>query len=282
MSTTPNLGQTTWDPGNTQPDLLYNSLLSVMDALVPTPVVTDKDLTAPPGSPVPGSLYIVASPATGLWVGRENNLVVYTYANAWMFILPKPDWLVFVADEAEGYRFNGSDWVVDSSGGGGFSNPMTTAGDLIVGGTAGAAQRLAKGTDGTVLTMTAGVQSWAYPLQSIVAAASDEATALTTGTAKVTFRNPFASAFVITHVKASLTVAQTSGSIFTVDLNEAGTSILSTKITIDNTKKTSETAATAPVVSDTSLAADAEITVDIDQIGDGTAKGLKVYLIGHL
>jgi hypothetical protein len=35
------------------------------------------------------------------------------------------------------------------------------------------------------------------------------------------------------------------------------------------------------VISDTALADDAEITIDIDQIGDGTAKGLKVMLIGN-
>ena len=109
-------------------------------------------------------------------------------------------------------------------------------------------------------------------------AASDEATALTAGTAKVTFRMPFA--FTLTGVRASLTTAQTSGSIFTVDINEGGTSILSTKLTIDNTEKTSTTAATPAVISDTALADDAEITVDIDQVGDGTAKGLKVTLLG--
>lgn len=114
---------------------------------------------------------------------------------------------------------------------------------------------------------------------AIQVAASDETTALTTGTAKVTFRMPFA--MTLTGIRASLTTAQTSGSIFTVDVNESGTTILSTKITIDNTEKTSTTAATAPVISDTSLADDAEITVDIDQIGDGTAKGLKVSLIGY-
>jgi hypothetical protein len=117
------------------------------------------------------------------------------------------------------------------------------------------------------------------PTESFVIAASDESTALTTGTAKVTFRMPYA--FTLTAVRGSLTVAQTSGSIFTVDINEAGTSVLSTKLTIDNTEKTSTTAATAPVISDSSLADDAEISVDIDQIGDGTAKGLKVVLIGH-
>jgi hypothetical protein len=109
-------------------------------------------------------------------------------------------------------------------------------------------------------------------------AASDETTALTTGTAKMTFRMPHA--MTLTAVRASLTTAQASGSIFTVDINESGTSILSTKLTIDNTEKTSTTAATPAVISDTALADDAEITIDIDQIGDGTAKGLKITLIG--
>lgn len=110
-------------------------------------------------------------------------------------------------------------------------------------------------------------------------AASDETTALTTGTSKITFRMPHA--MTLTGVRASLSTAQTSGSIFTVDINEGGTSVLSTKLTIDNTEKTSTTAATAAVISDTDLADDAEITIDVDQVGDGTAKGLKVTLIGY-
>ena len=112
----------------------------------------------------------------------------------------------------------------------------------------------------------------------IQSAASDETTALTTGTAKVTFRAP--SAFTLTGVRASLTTAQSSGSIFTVDINQNGTSVLSTKLTIDNTEKTSVTAATPPVISTSAITDDAEITIDIDQIGNGTAKGLKITLIG--
>ena len=114
--------------------------------------------------------------------------------------------------------------------------------------------------------------------EAIQLAASDETTALTTGTAKVTFRMPFA--MTLTAVRASLTTAQASGTIFTVDINEGGTSVLSTKLTIDNTELTSTTAATPAVISDTALADDAEITIDIDQIGDGTATGLKITLIG--
>ena len=112
----------------------------------------------------------------------------------------------------------------------------------------------------------------------LVCAASDESTALTTGTGKVAFRMPYA--MTLTGVRCSLTTAQASGSILTVDINEGGTSILSTKLTIDNTEKTSTTAATAAVISDVNLADDAEITIDIDQVGDGTAKGLKITLIG--
>ena len=116
--------------------------------------------------------------------------------------------------------------------------------------------------------------------QCIPIACSDETTALSAGTAKVTFRMPYA--FTLSAVRASLTTPQASGSILTIDINKGGASILSTKLTIDNTEKTSKTAATAAVISDTSLADDAEITIDLDQIGDGTAKGLKVYLIGVL
>lgn len=112
----------------------------------------------------------------------------------------------------------------------------------------------------------------------IPVACSDETTSLTTGAAKVTFRIPLA--ITLTEVRASLTTAQSSGSTLTVDINAAGVSILSTKLTIDNTEKTSKTAATPPVISTAVLADDAEITVDIDQIGASGATGLKVYLVG--
>jgi hypothetical protein len=117
------------------------------------------------------------------------------------------------------------------------------------------------------------------PLEPYHVPVSDETTALTAGTGKITWRMPYA--FTVVAIRASLTTAQSSGSIFTVDINEGGSSILSTKLTIDNTEKTSVTAATAAVISDGSLADDAEMSIDIDQVGDGSAKGLKVVLIGR-
>lgn len=108
-------------------------------------------------------------------------------------------------------------------------------------------------------------------------ALSDETTAITTGTNKATMSLPFA--FTVTSVYATLNTVSSSG-IPTVDINEAGTTILSTKLTIDANEKTSATAATAPVISDPSIAANAEIGFDIDVAGTG-AKGLKVFITGY-
>jgi hypothetical protein len=114
--------------------------------------------------------------------------------------------------------------------------------------------------------------------QSFVIACSDETTNLSTGT-KVTWRIPYG--FTVSAVAASLTTAASGGTLLTVDINESGTSILSTKITIDSTETTSLTAATPPVISDTSLASDSQITIDIDAVGNTTTgQGLKVFIVG--
>lgn len=105
-------------------------------------------------------------------------------------------------------------------------------------------------------------------------AVSDETTDLTTGTAKATFRAPRAA--TVTGVRASVNTVSSSG-LPTFDINEAGTTILSTKLTIDASEKTSVTAATPAVISDSAIADDAEMTIDIDTAGTG-AKGAKVVI----
>lgn len=117
-------------------------------------------------------------------------------------------------------------------------------------------------------------------LTSLIIPVSDEDSILSAGATKVTFRMPFG--FTLTEVRASLTTAGTGAALVTVNINESGSTILSTKITIDANEKTSETAATPPVISDSVLADDAEMTIDIDTVDtDNVATGLKVYLIGR-
>lgn len=133
-----------------------------------------------------------------------------------------------------------------------------------------------------LISVDAAAAAGAASPKVVQVAFSDQTTAITAGVAKVTFRMPYAMTLNAgsAGIRASLKTAQTSGAIFTVDVNEGGASILSTKLTIDNTEKTSTTAATPPVLSDTSLADDAEITVDVDGVGDGTAIGGILTLIG--
>lgn len=126
--------------------------------------------------------------------------------------------------------------------------------------------------------------SAAKPIEAMVIPITDTATLVAAGVKKFSFRAPFAMTLssTIGLPRASLDTAQTgsgAGGLITVDINESGTSIISTKLTVDNGEKTSTTAATPCVISDTSIADDAEITIDVDTIGDGTAKGLNVTLL---
>jgi hypothetical protein len=107
--------------------------------------------------------------------------------------------------------------------------------------------------------------------------AGDETTAITTGTSKLIFYFP--AAWTVTGVYAGLSTVSSSG-IPTIDINEAGTTILSTKLTIDASENTSGTAATAAVISDSSIAANAQMSIDFDVAGTG-AKGPQVCITGH-
>ena len=115
-----------------------------------------------------------------------------------------------------------------------------------------------------------------------VIAASDETTNLGIGSGKVFFRMPYAATLLT--VRASVnTVSTGSTPAIIVDINKnvgfGTTSVIGTKLSIDPSEKTSTTAATAATITDSALPDDAEITIDIDQVGaTTTGKGLKVYL----
>ena len=115
----------------------------------------------------------------------------------------------------------------------------------------------------------------------LVVAVSDEATAITMGTSKVTFRAPHA--FTLTAVRGSLSTASTSGDP-QIDVNKGGSSVFSSaqKLQIDANEKTSLTAAASPTINSglpLAVSDDDEFTVDVDTAGTG-AKGLKIVLIG--
>jgi hypothetical protein len=122
---------------------------------------------------------------------------------------------------------------------------------------------------------------------SIAIVCSDRPTGLEAGTAIVTDTNvggltmPFG--FSLLEVQASLVSGAASGS-FTIDVHVSGTTVLSTKCTIDATEETSQTAAVPSVLSDGRKIVDIPkgtiVSVDVDDDADGTALGLTVYLVG--
>lgn len=113
-------------------------------------------------------------------------------------------------------------------------------------------------------------------LEHVELAASDETTVIEAGVGKIKKRIRWAG--TLTAVYAELGVAHTSG-LFTVDINKNGSTVLSTKITLDANERDSATAAAPPVISDSSWAAHDEISVDVDVAGGGSPAGLKVTLV---
>lgn len=132
------------------------------------------------------------------------------------------------------------------------------------------------------LIFNEGVRVLEAQIVSFQLAASDLSTALTSGTNNAYFRAPHS--FTLLAVRASVLTVSSSGAI-TVDINKNGVTMLSTKITIDEGEKSSEAAATPPVIDATAgvadVADDDELTVDIDGAGTDAA-GLIVTLIGEM
>lgn len=91
-----------------QKHVTMNEALKLLDAIIQAGVI-DKDLTAPPGSPVEGDIYIVGASATGAWATHDNNLAIYQ-SGAWVFIIPLDGWIAWVNDEDTLYVFNSGSW----------------------------------------------------------------------------------------------------------------------------------------------------------------------------
>jgi hypothetical protein len=141
-----------------------------------------------------------------------------------------------------------------------------TAQDIADLGGGGGAVASVNGDTGAVIVMA-----------PIAVSLADLTTAVTTGASKGYWRAPYAMAGLT--FRASLIGASSSG-VFTVDINKNGSTILSTKLTIDASEKTSVTAATPYVATSTTCADDDEFTFDIDTAGTG-ALGPIVWVTGY-
>lgn len=129
-------------------------------------------------------------------------------------------------------------------------------------------------SDGTASVKLSAVSIKPNEIQTV--ACSGEKALLALETSVVTFR--VIGLRTLLGVRASLTEAPTGTGII-LDIKKNAVSVLSTKLSIDATKKTSVGSVSSAVISTSSFPDDSEISIDITQIGSISAgKGLKVYL----
>ncbi|MBN7822439.1 DUF2793 domain-containing protein [Bowmanella yangjiangensis] len=149
----------TFVPENTiDPAAGLNESISIIDALLQIAVVSVGDNT-PPVSPASGARYIVGTAPTGAWAGQANKLARWL-DSTWTFFDAR--YAVNLAN-VHFYVRGGAGWVDVTAAGGGMTNPMTTLGDLILGGASGAPTRLAIGAATYVLTSNGTTAVWQAP-----------------------------------------------------------------------------------------------------------------------
>ena len=116
-------------------------------------------------------------------------------------------------------------------------------------------------------------------VQSVMGfALSDETSALTTGQ-KIATDMP-----VSMNVKRVYASVGTAGgtSAITIDVEDEGVTILNAVVSISAGTNNAETSTFTGAASNYQLTKGDALTIDVDSIDDGTANGLKVYLIGDI
>lgn len=117
MPDSPNLILPYIQASQAQKHITHNEAIKLLDGIVQLGVLS-RIVAAPPGSPVDGDRYIVASGATGLWAGWDLNVAFYV-DGAWVRLIPRVGWIAYSVADAAFYSWNGSAWVAFGGGGGG-------------------------------------------------------------------------------------------------------------------------------------------------------------------
>lgn len=129
MATTAHLGITLLESAQAQKEITVNEALARIDAVLNGGAI-DKDLAAPPSSPVAGDVYIVAAGASGAWATHEKHIAYFD--QVWRFIVPNEGIMLWVADENLHYVFNGTLWQVFAGGGGASETALNANGRLTL------------------------------------------------------------------------------------------------------------------------------------------------------
>lgn len=110
MDQTPNLKLPYIMPSQAQKHVTHNEALRLLDAVVHLSV-RSRVKTVAPVTPASGERHIIASPATGLWAGKEG-MIGFFIDDGWSFVAVAKGWLAYVEDESTLLVYNGTVWEV--------------------------------------------------------------------------------------------------------------------------------------------------------------------------
>lgn len=89
----------------------FNKINHDMNILL-HPYVLNMLLTAPPGAPVDGDMYVPFAGATGAWAGHADELAIW-WNGAWEFFTPLKGIRVRDADRSAFYWWDGLAWMAE-------------------------------------------------------------------------------------------------------------------------------------------------------------------------
>jgi Protein of unknown function (DUF2793) len=96
-------------PGQAQKELFHNEALARID-LALHPAVEGAPIADPPAGPAEGQCWIVASPGSGDWTGREGLLAMWS-DGGWRFLAPAPGTVAWNKAAGLPLLWQGSQWL---------------------------------------------------------------------------------------------------------------------------------------------------------------------------
>ena len=95
-------------PGQAQKEFYHNEALEMIAALL-CPVVEDGARAEPPTNPDIGACYLIASGASGAWLGKDGTIAFFT-AGGWRFIAPIDGLSLRMRESGEALQWRAGGW----------------------------------------------------------------------------------------------------------------------------------------------------------------------------
>lgn len=113
MANTPHLNITLVTQSQSQKEVTINLAFQVLEALQNTGIIS-MALSAPPGSPAEGALYVVKATGSGAWLGQDGNLA-YFINGGWLFITPLNGLTLYDLSQSLLVTYSSGSWISPDS-----------------------------------------------------------------------------------------------------------------------------------------------------------------------